>query len=185
MEYLHDEEILWDTRVFVQWLVFWDTLLLMWHDCNEDLYPKRYPIFMLPSCARNRGGFFASYLYKNIHNKSRMHCNIWAHRYNTSQITKFMGPTWGPPGSCRPQMGPMLALWTLLSWILQLIKYQLLHQSSDNLLFRERALSAYSVNAMVCNVHHMQQLTNWIMITVVLILSHIYMSMNNSLGPFT
>ena len=24
-----------------------------------------------------------------------------------SQIAKFMGPTWGPPGSCRPQMGPM------------------------------------------------------------------------------
>ena len=31
-----------------------------------------------------------------------------------SQITKFMGPTWGPPGSCRPQIGPMLAPWTLL-----------------------------------------------------------------------
>ena len=30
-------------------------------------------------------------------------------------IAKFMGPTWGPPGSCRPQMGPMLAPWTLLS----------------------------------------------------------------------
>ena len=26
-----------------------------------------------------------------------------------------MGPTRGPPGSCRPQMGPMLAPWTLLS----------------------------------------------------------------------
>ena len=26
-----------------------------------------------------------------------------------------MGPTWGPPGSSRPQMGPMLAPWTLLS----------------------------------------------------------------------
>ena len=25
------------------------------------------------------------------------------------QIAKFMGPTCGPPGSCRPQMGPMLA----------------------------------------------------------------------------
>ena len=24
----------------------------------------------------------------------------------SSQIAKFMGPTWGPPGSCRPQMGP-------------------------------------------------------------------------------
>ena len=26
-----------------------------------------------------------------------------------------MGPTWGPPGSCRPQIGPMLVPWTLLS----------------------------------------------------------------------
>ena len=26
-----------------------------------------------------------------------------------------MGPTWDPPGSCRPQMGPMMAPWTLLS----------------------------------------------------------------------
>ena len=31
------------------------------------------------------------------------------------QIARFMGPTWGPPGSCRPQMSPMLAHWTLLS----------------------------------------------------------------------
>ena len=28
-------------------------------------------------------------------------------------IAKFMGPTWGLPGSCRPQMGPMLAPWTI------------------------------------------------------------------------
>ena len=34
---------------------------------------------------------------------------------NTTQIAKFMGPPWGPPGSCRPQMGPMLAPRTLLS----------------------------------------------------------------------
>ena len=36
---------------------------------------------------------------------------------NTSQIARFMGPTWGPPGSCQPQMGPILAPWTLLSVI--------------------------------------------------------------------
>ena len=30
-------------------------------------------------------------------------------------IARYMGPTWGPPGSCRPQMGPMLAPCTLLS----------------------------------------------------------------------
>ena len=33
----------------------------------------------------------------------------------TTQIANFMGPTRGPPGSCRPQMGPMLAPWILLS----------------------------------------------------------------------
>ena len=32
-----------------------------------------------------------------------------------TQIANFMGPTWGPPGSCRPQMGSMCAPWTLLS----------------------------------------------------------------------
>ena len=31
-----------------------------------------------------------------------------------TQIAKFMGPTWGPPGSCRPQMGPMSVPWTFL-----------------------------------------------------------------------
>ena len=36
-----------------------------------------------------------------------------------SQIAKFMGPTWGPPGSCRPQMGPTLAPWTLISGVSQ------------------------------------------------------------------
>ena len=34
--------------------------------------------------------------------------------YKSTQIAKFMG--WGPPGSWWPQMGPMLAPWTLLSW---------------------------------------------------------------------
>ena len=35
-----------------------------------------------------------------------------------AQIAKFMGPAWGPPGSCRPQMGPKLAPLTFLSgWI--------------------------------------------------------------------
>ena len=34
---------------------------------------------------------------------------------NICHRVRFMGQTWGPPGSCRPQMGPMLAPWTLLS----------------------------------------------------------------------
>ena len=33
----------------------------------------------------------------------------------TTQRARSMGPTWGPPGSCRPQVSPMLATWALLS----------------------------------------------------------------------
>ena len=36
------------------------------------------------------------------------------------QLTRFMGPTWGRPGACRPQMEPMLASWSLLSGPLSL-----------------------------------------------------------------
>ena len=34
-----------------------------------------------------------------------------------SQIARFMGPTWGPSGADRIQVGPMLAPWTLLSGV--------------------------------------------------------------------
>ena len=37
----------------------------------------------------------------------------------TSLIARFMGPTWGPPGADRTQVGPMLAPWTLLSGLLR------------------------------------------------------------------
>ena len=33
----------------------------------------------------------------------------------TTLIARFMGPTWGPAGADRTQVGPMLAPWTLLS----------------------------------------------------------------------
>ena len=33
------------------------------------------------------------------------YCSITL-RSISSLIAKFMGPTWGPPGSCRPQVGP-------------------------------------------------------------------------------
>ena len=34
---------------------------------------------------------------------------------STALIARFMGPTWGPPGADRTQVGPMLAPWTMLS----------------------------------------------------------------------
>ena len=48
------------------------------------------------------------------------------------QIAKFMGPTWGPPVSCRLKMGPMLVLWTLLSGSVQVICHKTLTVSLYN-----------------------------------------------------
>ena len=39
------------------------------------------------------------------------------HADNRSQIAKFVGPTWGPPGDDGIQVGPMLAPRTLLSGV--------------------------------------------------------------------
>ena len=40
-----------------------------------------------------------------------------------SLITKFMGPTGGPPGADRTQVGPMLAPWTFLSGVVCMILF--------------------------------------------------------------
>ena len=47
------------------------------------------------------------------------YCITWGGHVTqaTSQIARFMGPTWGPPGDDRTQVGPMLAPWALLSVI--------------------------------------------------------------------
>ena len=37
-----------------------------------------------------------------------------AYMQHMSLSARFVGPTWGTPGSCRPQVGPMLAPWNLL-----------------------------------------------------------------------
>ena len=39
---------------------------------------------------------------------------MWWQVLVKTQIAKFTGPTWFQPGFCRPQIGPMLAPWTLL-----------------------------------------------------------------------
>ena len=41
------------------------------------------------------------------------HCR--KHIQITALIARFMGPTWGPSGADRTQVGPMLAPWTLQS----------------------------------------------------------------------
>ena len=54
----------------------------------------------------------SKYLLAVISIRPLAHETLW-----TSQIARFMGPTWGPPEDDRTLVGHMLALWTLLSWM--------------------------------------------------------------------
>ena len=60
----------------------------------------------------------ASLMRPKLYISVRLYCG-----FSNMIIAMFMGPTWGPPGSCRPQMGPMLTPWTWLSGILAPYKW--------------------------------------------------------------
>ena len=64
----------------------------------------------------------------------------------SAQIARFVGPTWGPPGSCRPQMGPMLAPWTLLSGSGMNLAPQLPQQPACGT-FRKKASDTWALNS--------------------------------------
>ena len=72
--------------------------------CVEDWYGNIH--FVRTSRNNCKIYRFRCYLIKYYHD-----CQIRSY----TQIAKFKVPTWSPHGSCRPQMGPMLAPWTLLS----------------------------------------------------------------------
>ena len=78
-----------------------------------SLYKSCYQIYSLTQNKiasmgfASRGGFSTS-------SGDNVGVIILPQRINT-QIATFMGPAWGLPGSSRPQMGPMLVPWTLLS----------------------------------------------------------------------
>ena len=73
----------------------------------------------------------------------------------TSQKTRFMGPTWDPPGSCRPQVGPMLVPWTLLSgtlwtWVNSTSNQPQQHNKVQNVFL---TLGKYCTNNMYIYIH--------------------------------
>ena len=47
--------------------------------------------------------------------KLALSSGAWYQKQISTLIARFMRPTWGPPRSCRSQVGPMFAPWTLLS----------------------------------------------------------------------
>ena len=76
----------------------------------------------------NSAGHRSSHKY---HKTNGVYCETSDSR--PPQMTRFVGPTQDPPGSCRPHMGPMLAPWTLLSgswlWLWEFLTNKLIKLS--------------------------------------------------------
>ena len=100
-------------RVFVRWWQWWRV---------ASMKQKHFWDIFVTGCTKSC--YFDNFSAANDDNVIKMTTFLsqwWTKKLlNITQITKFMGPTWGPPGSCRPQMSPMLTLWTLLSGLLNL-----------------------------------------------------------------
>ena len=76
----------------------------VWVTLHSHLTRKRYWLI----CSRRVTSNNASLcMMATCHQKSKLKSYI--------PDSKFMGPTWGPSGADRTQVGPMLAPWTLLS----------------------------------------------------------------------
>ena len=95
---------------------------------DSEVTENKRPCFVMPvSMSRNINALFLTNIMSlTVPEKIRVAwyklilCSIaWIIVYDlyvwrTTRIAKCMGPTWGPPGSCRPQMGPILPPWALL-----------------------------------------------------------------------
>ena len=94
-------------------VLLWLVLLWLYHQFALNTARWRY----------NAVNFLTNIYKRHPYSSSVRDCKVW------SLIARFMGPTWGSPGSCRPQVGPILAPGTLLSgvcllWIQHLISIQ-------------------------------------------------------------
>ena len=80
----------------------------------------------------------------------------WELSQHCFQIAKFMGPTSGPHGTCRPQMGPMLAPWTI-NIAIRVLKGRSGEQSDDDLSYQQIRTASNNVKA--ANILHWY---NWV-----------------------
>ena len=73
--------------------------------------------------------------------------------HNLTLIARFMGPTWGPSWVDRTHLGPMLAPWTLLSWIhfiCQIILEFCTKHGSDTVVFCAEVHSDWATEKQRC-----------------------------------
>ena len=104
-------------RIGHGWIIISQVKHWIWL-CIDGQIPTTIPVDLLFKLRTWNRGLFTLFSagirtwMSNYKPTSNNRCNQSS---MSSQIAKFMGTTWDPPGSCRPQMGPMLVQWTLLS----------------------------------------------------------------------
>ena len=77
---------------------------------------------LFPACMRFRHLKELQCFGKMIHYGAIGNTYDWL-QFEAFPDSRCHGATWGPPGSCRPQIGPVLAPWTLLSGLSLITSY--------------------------------------------------------------
>ena len=112
---------------FVELPVIWDAMMVMWRHCIVLIL-----LYSILSCMWST--YREVILWEHININICLHNNVIcvmleyyirtdglavirssARRSLHTLIARVMGPTWGPSGADRTQVGPMLASWTLQS----------------------------------------------------------------------
>ena len=102
----------WSNDDVIKWKLFRVTGPLWGNSIGHQRIPLKRP------ATRSFDSFFDLHLNKRLSKQSgrrffrrhRAYGVTVMRGIKATQKTKFMGPTWVPPWSCRPQMGPMLAM---------------------------------------------------------------------------
>ena len=84
------------------WSPFWIYHFVLIQILHFDWHLK-----FVPKCPIDNESVFGNGLAPNRRQTIAKSMPIKLYAAICPLIARFMGPTWGPPGSCRPQMGPM------------------------------------------------------------------------------
>ena len=119
-------------------MLFLCTICVMWHretnSCTwvTPQYKDSLSVYENSYCRYTTVISFSGNPHTFYSQKWDKHASGLEHGYVNTLITRFMGPTWGPSGADRTQVGPMLAPWTLLSGCVHLRQRDVITHSCAN-----------------------------------------------------
>ena len=126
-------KICWSIR---SWLSYYICFSFYKSYCRHDIYWTLVAFMIAASALIKVSRLYGLYghLYTQL---IYWHCAVILYIHVNSLNKRFwiLNPEWDPPGSCRSQMGPMLAPWTLISGLL--IPSWRLPPSQDSVMYED------------------------------------------------